>query len=336
MSKTEKDVYPGLMRRRYASMRTKRARGRTLDSYCAKTGLSRKHVIKKLSPKRRPARRRGCPTGGRADGTALLIRLWKLSDMLCGELLKPVLGLYLESFLRHETIPVEFCSEVLSMSASTIDRRLRKAKKKVEPARRRRRRAASLDAHRREVPLKVEAWDEAYPHTPGFIEVDTVAHCGGSMAGSFAWTLTMTDVATHWTELETVWNKGQEAVCRDISSFIARVPFTVHAINSDNGGEFLNAHLKRHFARYFPTVLRTRSRPYRKNENAHVEQKNGVHMRSLYGHARIADAELLGLMNEINRLQGLIKNLFTPTMRLLSKERPGGRTGVRPLLQRQR
>ena len=321
MSKEERAAYRGIMRRRYAAARRKRARGLVLDEFCRVTGLARKHAIKALSPKKRPAGRRGCPSGGTPEGAALLARLWRLSDMMCGKLLKAVVPELLASVGRRDAGPEGVRLEVLGMSASTIDRRLRRAKAAC-PCRGRRRRS-SLEEHRREIPLKVDVWPQAYPKEPGYVEVDTVAHCGGSMAGSFAWTVTMTDVATHWTELLSVWNKGAAGVCGAVCGYVSDVPFEVTALNSDNGGEFINAHIKRHFSQYHPSVVRTRSRSYRKNDNAHVEQKNGVQVRALYGHGRIGDEALIPLMNKINRVQGLIKNLFTPTMRLLSKERVG-------------
>ena len=323
MSKEESRAYLGIMRRRYAAVRRKKGRGHVLDEFCGMTGLSRKHAIKALSPKRPAPARRGCPPGGTREGAALLARLWKLSDMMCGKLLKAILPALLSSLRRREAVPEEVSREVLRMSAATIDRRLRTAKASCQGRGRRRR--SSLEEHRREIPLKVDVWPEAYPKEPGYVEVDTVAHCGGSMAGSFVWTLTQTDVATHWTTLKSVWNKGAAGVCGAIAEFIAEAPFEVLMLNSDNGGECVNGHIKRHFAEYLPGVVRTRSRSYRKNDNAHVEQKNGVQVRGLYGHGRIDDESLIPLMNRINVSQGLVKNLFTPTMRLLSKERVGAR-----------
>jgi len=324
MSKEEKRAYFGVMRRRYAVMRTKRARASVLDEFCGMTGLTRKHAIKALSPKRRPCRRRGCPPGGTPEGSALLARLWRLSDMMCGKLLKAILPELLASLERREAVPGEVSREILRMSAATIDRRLRKVKAACLGGRGRRRRS-SLDEHRREIPLKVDVWPEAYPKTPGYIQVDTVAHCGGSMAGNFVWTLTCTDVATQWTGLKSVWNKGAVGVCGAIAEYISEAPFVTLMLNSDNGGECINGHIKRHFSEFLPSVVRTRSRSYRKNDNAHVEQKNGAQVRTLYGHGRIGDGSLIQLMNRINMAQGLLKNLFTPTMRLLSKERVGSK-----------
>ena len=128
MSKEEKAMYVGVMRRRYAWARRKKARGRVLDEFCGMTGLTRKHAIKALSPKKRPSGRRGCPPGGTREGAALLTRLWKLSDMMCGKLLKAILPELLASLRRREAVPEEACREVLGMSAATIDRRLRGAK----------------------------------------------------------------------------------------------------------------------------------------------------------------------------------------------------------------
>jgi hypothetical protein len=323
MSKTEKQILLGITRRRYAMMRTSKAKGRILDEFCEVTGLSRKHVIAMLSPKKRPSCRRGCPSGGSREGTALLVKLWKLSDMLCGKLLKPVIGLYLQSMKKRDVIPVELCEEVLKMSPATIDRRLRVIK--VRCGGNKRRRHDSLSIHRKEIPLKIDTWPNSYPKAPGWIEADTVAHCGGSMSGSFIWTLTMTDVGTGWTCLDSVWNKGAVGVRDAIDTFIREAPFTVRAFNSDNGGEFLNAHLKAFFLPLSGSIKRSRSRSYKKNDNAHVEQKNGVLVRGLFGHGRIDDPDLLPLMKRIDKTQCLIKNLFTPTMRLLSKERIGGK-----------
>jgi len=241
--------------------------------------------------------------------------------MLCGKLLKPVLGLYLDSLGRREDIPVAVYAEVLGMSAATIDRRLRGAKARSGGGGRRRH--DSLTEHRRSVPLKVHTWPDLYPKDPGWIEADTVAHCGGSMSGSFIWTLTLTDVATGWTRLESVWNKGAEGVCQAISTFLCEAPFRVVAFNSDNGNEFFNGHLHRAFAPLAGRILRTRSRSWNKNDNAHVEQKNGVLVRGLFGYTRLDNPDLIPLMQRIDRDWCLIKNLFTPTMRLLSKERLG-------------
>lgn len=323
MSYKERKQFIALMRKRYARMTTKKARSRVLDEFCEMTALSRKHAIRTLHKSKTGSKKQGRPSGETREGTKLLIMLWKLSDMLCGKLLKPVIPTYLDCLQAYEPISPTSRDEVLRMSASTIDRRLRKVKLRTGSSNRRR--ISSLKAHRQEVPLKIEIWPDQYPKRPGWVEVDTVAHCGGSMKGSFVWTLTITDVGTGWTRIRCVWNKGAVGVCDQIMAFIVEAPFDVIAMNSDNGGEFINGHLKREFSTYLPNVTRTRSRSYKKNDNAHVEQKNGVQVRQLFGYGRIDDESLIPLMNEICVIQELLKNLYTPTMRLISKRRDGSR-----------
>jgi len=324
MSKKERKMFRKLMRRRYAAMATKKAKGQVLDHYCEITGNERKGVIKTLNSRTPAAKNKGRPALYTKEDKIVLQKLWMASDMMCGKLLKSVVGLYLDSLMRREVVADDVRRRILAMSASTIDRMLRDAK--VRAGGRKNRRRASLDEHRRQIPLKVDVWPEQYPKQPGWVQVDTVAHCGGHMDGSFVWTLTMTDVATAWTTLRSIWNKGAVDVCAGISYFIGEAPFTVWMINSDNGGEFVNHHVARFFSELAPKVKRSRSRSYRKNDNAHVEQKNGAQVRPLFGHGRIADPGLIALMNKINFIQGLLKNLFTPTMRLLSKERVGSKT----------
>ena len=118
---------------------------------------------------------------------------------------------------------------------------------------------------------------------PGFIEADTVAHCGESMAGEFCWSLTATDVHTQWTETRAVFNRGQHAVAKRIAEIEAALPFAILGFDTDNGGEFLNWHLLNYFSCWRHPVRFTRSRAYRKNDNARVEQKNWTHVRQLAG-----------------------------------------------------
>jgi len=323
MSYEEKVKYVAIMRRKYAAMSTKLAKGRVLDEFCEMTGLNRKHAIKKLNKRAGKAKKRGRRSDGTKEGLELLVKIWRLSDMLCGKLLKPVLPMYLDSIGKWQSIPRNVRDEVQGMSASTIDRRLRPVK--VRCGTPNRRRAFSLKEHRMEIPLKVEAWPEQYPKTPGWIEVDTVAFCGGSMKGSFIWALTMTDVGSGWTRVRCVWNKGAVGVCESLKDFIRDAPLKIVALNSDNGGEFINGHIKEEFAKLASPLTRSRSRSYRKNDNAHVEQKNAVQVRQLFGYGRFEDPALIPLMNEICKAQELLKNLFTPTMRLLSKERAGSK-----------
>ena len=162
--------------------------------------------------------------------------------------------------------------------------------------------------------------------TPGFIEADTVAHCGESMAGEFCWSLTATDVHTQWTETRAVFNRGQHEVAKRIAEIEAALPFAILGFDTDNGGEFLNWHLVNYFARRPQPVGFTRSRAYRKNDNARVEQKNWTHVRQLVGYARLEHPRAAELLNELYAKEwGWFRNFFCPVMKHLRTEVEGSR-----------
>lgn len=321
MSLEEKNVNLAVSRRRYAQLTTKTEKGLFLDQFCSTTGLDRKHSIKQLRKRKLPVKR-GCPRRYDMNARKLLVEIWKLSGRLSGKLLHAVVLCWLESLKRRGSVDPAAERQLLSMSASTMDRLLRHAKHRCGGGGGRRR-SESLQEHRRQVPLKVDFWPECTPNEAGWIEADTVAHCGGSMAGSFAWSVVFTDVPTQWTEFRCVWNKGAEGVCLRFEEVVGVFPFNVQAMNSDNGSEFLNQHMARYFPEFCPDARHTRSRPYRKNDNAHVEQKNGHRVRRLFGYGRVDQAQLVKPMNEIAILQSRFDNLYSPTQRLLSKHREG-------------
>ena len=158
------------------------------------------------------------------------------------------------------------------------------------------------------------------------MEADTVAHCGNSLEGDFIWSLCFTDLATGWTELRAVWNKGAHGVMAAVQEMESNLPFGLQGFDCDNGSEFLNHHLWRYFARRKEPVQFTRSRPYHKNDNAHVEQKNWTHVRCLLGYDRLEQEELLGPINALYRdAWALYHNHFCPSMKLREKRRRGGR-----------
>jgi len=322
MTKDEKKAGLAVGRRRYAQVVGRLAKGLWLDEFCAATGLERKHAIKQLSACRKPDARRGAPRRYTGGARRLLTRIWRLSGKLCGKLLVAVLGAYVDSLAGRGALDESAAAEVLRMSASTVDRALRSAKPRGGISRRR---SDSLAEHRREVPLKLDAWPADAARTPGWLEADTVAHCGGDMSGSFVWSLTLTDVASQWTEVGCVWNKGATGVCGMLRTMLGRMPVEPLGINTDNGSEFLNHHVDRYFHDWLPGVKRSRSRPSAKNDNAHVEQKNAVAVRRLFGYARIDAPALVEAMSAAAADSSLWRNLFIPTNRLLSKRREGSR-----------
>jgi len=323
MSNSEKKTTLAVCRRRYAELHGKKAKGALLDEFCALTGLHRKHALRMLnaSPARH-RRRRGHPRAYSMDAVRLLTRIWKLAGKPCGKLLKPILAEILSSLRRHETLDEALAKELLKMSPSTLDRRLGHAKPRgAKP----RRRGDSLAEHRRKIGLKVDTWPAGFRQTPGWVEVDTVAHCGGDMSGSFIWTLNCCDAATGWIEMRPAWNKGAEAVCGALREAFGAFPLEIRGVNTDNGPEFLNAHLGREFPWLCPNALRSRSRPYVKNDNPHVEQKNGYAVRRLLGHGRLAHGETVGALRELLAASSLLNNLYHPTLKLLEKHREDAR-----------
>jgi hypothetical protein len=172
---------------------------------------------------------------------------------------------------------------------------------------------------RNQIPIRSGTWDIS---KPGFVEADTVAHCGTSLAGDFVWSLILTDIHTAWTESRAVWNRGSTDVVTQTRDIEQCLPFQLLGFDCDNGSEFLNHHLLRYFAERDRPVHFTRSRPYRKNDNAHVEQKNWAHARHLLGYDRISDPALVAPINDLYAHEwSLLQNHFCPSVKLLSKTR---------------
>ncbi len=247
--------------------------------------------------------------------------IWRLLDQPCGKRLAPYL---------KEIIPVleEFGElnldkktkeKLLIISAATIDRILRPVKKKETLKPKGNTKPGSL--LKSQIPIRTFAdWDEALP---GFVEIDLVAHDGGNASGEFCQTLDATDVATCWTETIAVRNKAQKWVFEAIEQMRKRFPFPLLGIDSDNGGEFINNNLRRYCE--CNEITFTRSRPYRKNDNCYVEQKNYSVVRKAVGYMRHDTEEELVLLNELYIALRLYTNFFQPTMKLVSKTRTGSK-----------
>lgn len=316
MSETSTREYTQKMRGRYSRMTGKQARGRLIDEYVAVTGFERKYAIKVLRGTRRREEERGRRGVGKRydeqlDGS--LKALWLAMDQPCGKRMKDMLPLWLD----HSGEPPPVREQLLAMGAATIDRHLAPfkvggPKKRLPP-----RGDAAIKA---QVEIRAESWDTA---EVGWTEVDTVAHCGGDMGGSFIWSLTSVEIHSGWTEVRAVWNRGQHATLQGLAAIEAAQPFALKGVDSDNGGEFLNHHL--HGWLKGRGIKQTRSRPYRKNDQAHVEQKNWTHVRQLLGYDRLGFEELLGPLNELLSLWCLWKNLYQVTMEQVGKTREGSR-----------
>lgn len=312
--------YTRAMRGRYLRRRGRQARTLLINEFCEMTGLERKYSIKVLGGRRRTGgigRGRGRPGVYLAGDVEVLKGVWLAAGQPCGKRLAgEMLGVWLCSWeKRHGALPEAQAARLARISAAQIDRemapfRCREKKRRIA--------SATLAAMQREVAVRCEPWVES---TPGALEIDTVALCGGSMAGAIIWALDATDINSGWTEVRAVWNRGALATRERLLELEGALPFAIRKLDFDNGTEFLNAHLVGHFRGREPKVELSRSRPYRKNDNAHVEQKNYTHVRQLLGDDRFEHQELVEPLNEALAAWSLWNNLYCAQRRLLRKER---------------
>ena len=302
------------------------AKRRILDEFVALTGYHRKHAIRVLNGSLGPP---ASPRRGRlriydeAVRQALIV-FWEASDRVCGKRLKPLLPILLPALERHGHLSLAsgLRTHLLAVSASTIDRMLSGARASAGG---RRARAKTTPAIRRSVPVRTFAdWHDPMP---GFVEADLVVHCGESMAGSFASTLVLTDIASGWTECIALLVRESSLIVDALEGLRGTLPFPLRGIDTDNGSEFINALLIGFCTDH--GIEFTRSRPYQKNDQAWVEQKNGSVVRRLVGYGRlegIAAGEALSRLYSASRL---FVNFFQPSFKLAEKNRVGAHVSKR-------
>ena len=314
--------YIEALRERYLKA-SRKEKGRMLDEVTEVTGHHRKGVIRLL--------RRGWNSGavdrrGRtrqygSEVAAALKAAWESGDRMCSRRLQPFLPELVEVLERHGemTVSDEVKDQLCRMSASTIDRvlkphrhrGLRRPFSTTKPG-------SLLKAA---IPIRTFAdWDDK---RPGFLEIDLVAHCGESTEGFYLNTLSAVDVSTGWVECQGVLGKGQQRVGAAIHEMSKRLPFPLLGLDSDNGGEFINHRLYAYCQRNEITF--TRSRPYKKNDAAHVEQKNWSVVRRLVGYERYSSKEALVQLNRVYQLVRCYSNFFQPVMQLQHKSRHGAK-----------
>ena len=272
MSQESRREVLGKMVERYGG-RGREGRRRLLDEVCELCGYGRKYAIKLLggkTPIAGGARGRGGPRPRYGEAEKPVLKaIWLSAEQPCGKRLKAAVPLWLPDYEREQgALERELRGRLLAMSAATMDRLLAPVKVSLGSRGRCGTRPGTLLRH--QIPIRTEHWDVS---GPGWLEADTVAHGGESMAGDFCWTVTLTDVHTPWTETRAVWNKGQPAVQERIAEVEAALPFAILGFDSDNGGEFINWHLADYFRLRKTAVAFTRSRAYRKNDNARVESR---------------------------------------------------------------
>ena len=306
------------LRARYAR-RNREGKSRMLDELCEDHGYERKYAIKLLRD-RLPAPSGRVPPGPERRYTLIepVVRtIWLAAEQPCGKRLGPALGLWLRHYERHyEKLSARQRALLGQVSPATLDRLLAPARAEHPLRGRCGTRPGTL--LRTEIPIRT-GWDVS---RPGYLEADSVAHCGGSLAGDFIWSLTYTDIASQWTEGRAVWNKGAAGVLAAAQTVEAALPFALLGFDCDNGGEFLNYHLLAYLQERGRPVAFTRSRPYHKDDNAHVEQKNWMWPRQLLGYDRLGRAELVEPINALYReAWGPLMNFFLPGLKLKAKWR---------------
>lgn len=324
MSTTTKQEYLEAIRFRYQQA-TKTEKKIILDEFCKVCGYNRKYAIRLLSLESIAKDRHNLSKRGRKKQydhpliMDVLTEIWQKTNLPCSKRLHAILPIWLPFYEFELPEPVE--QALLRISPATIDRlmapwrsgQFKQGLATTKPG----------SILKTRIPIKTDQWDE---RVPGFIEADTVAHCGNTTEGMFVYTINCVDIATSWTEQRAVWGKGERGVISAIQSAESHFPFPFKGFDCDNGSEFINWHLYRYFHERKPRVQFTRSRPYKKNDNAHVEEKNWTRIRQYLGYQRFDKPELVDKLNELYLSEwNSYFNFFIPSVKLIEKYRKGSR-----------
>lgn len=327
MGHDKKKAYLEKIRQRYRDA-CKKLKRQILDEFCAVCDYHRKHAIRLLN---KPYRRRKSKTkkpGPKVIYDPAILQeplqyFWLTADQMCSKKLKVAIALWMPYYEELFHIAPQVKNLLLTASPATLDRLL----KPLRVTHKRKRLCGTKPGSllKNQIPIKTDNWDV---DKPGYVESDTVAHCGNSLAGDFVWSLTLTDICSTWTENRATWGKGSAGVLEQIQDIENSLPFPLLGFDCDNGSEFLNYHLIRYFSNRPKELMTqfTRSRPYHKDDNAHVEQKNWTHVRQLLGYDRIDNKAVLNLINDLYKNEwSLLQNHFYPSMKLTEKIRINSR-----------
>ncbi|KAF0142136.1 MAG: hypothetical protein FD122_973 [Stygiobacter sp.] len=322
MSNSAKKEYLQEIRKRYF-ISSRKEKSVILDEFSTVCGFNRKYAIRLIRKKDTiPYRRKGRHKKYYSIAILYFLKdLWVTTNLACSKRLKAAIPLWLPYYQADSKNRLSDSDRqlLLEISPRTIDRLLHRLKSKYKKLGLSTTKPGSL--LKKQVPIKLNQWDES---RPGFIEADIVAHCGSSLSGQFVYTLNIVDIASGWTEQRALWGKGQRGVFEALKNITEFLPFKVLGFDCDNGGELLNYMLLEYFTHRKNPVQYTRSREYRKNDNAHIEEKNWTHVRQFIGYQRFDKFETVALLNELYLSEWrLYLNFFIPSFKLIAKRRDG-------------
>jgi hypothetical protein len=294
---------------------------RILDEFCQVTGHHRKHAIRLLNSPAPGAARPPRHRDTRYSPAVIdaLRAIWEAAGYPWSVRLKALLPLWLPWAQRRLRLRPGVAAQLCRISPRQMDRRLAPHRRAIRKRLYGRTKPGTLLKHH--IPLKTDRWDVSIP---GFTEIDLVAHCGSLGEGEFVHSLNLTDIHTTWVETAAVLGKSQIAVQTALDELRQALPFRLRGIDSDNGSEFINQHLYDYSQAQ--EIQFTRGRPYKKDDNAHIEQKNWTHVRKLLGYLRYDSPAAQAAIHALYRHElRLLQNMFLPSVKLLAKERVGAR-----------
>lgn len=309
--------YLSQIRKRYFCS-SKKDKSIILNELCSVTGLSRKHAIRVLSTGHISSKKASGRSKSYSPETAKhLQRLWHILGHICSKKMVSALPVWIK-YYEADGFTEKIQDQLLNMSSTTIDRYLRAHKAQYG----RRKRTGTRKSKKFKNIIPIKNFDH-YAKAPGYLQADTVAHCGNSISGKFVWSITITDEYSGWTENRAVFGKEKTPILEGIVDILWKFPFKPITFNSDNGTEFINSELHNYICNN-QKIKFTRSRAYRKNDNCHVEQKNFTHVRELFGYDRLDRSEIVDEMNRIYKNYfNILQNFFIPQIKTKELTRVG-------------
>ena len=291
-----------------------------LNEFCKVCNYNRKYAIRLLNSNSLATKRNMSKRGRKKKYNHPILydfikEIWVKTNLPCSKRLKTIISIWLP-FYEYD-LPEDIKELLLTISPASIDRLLKPIRRKYSKRGLCTTKPGSI--LKKQIPVNTNQWEESQP---GFLEADTVAHCGNSVADTFAHTVNCVDIATSWTEQRAVWGKGEKGVRNAIESIESHLPFPLKGFDCDNGSEFLNWHLWSFFDNRKRPIQFTRSRPYKKNDNAHIEEKNWSIVREYIGYQRFDNENIVEKLNELytNEWNDYF-NFFIPSVKLIEKYR---------------